>query len=50
MSLLLFTISLSAQYFSDKGEWQHKIPAEYDIYADKINEAVEIATETRIIY
>ena len=50
MSLLLFTISHSEQYFPDKGDWQHKTPVECDIYADQINEAVEIATETRIIY
>ncbi len=43
MGLLLFTLSLSAQYFPDKGEWQHKTPAGYGIDSDKINEAVDFA-------
>ena len=36
IGLLLFAISLSAQYYPDKGDWQHKIPAEYGIDAEKI--------------
>ena len=41
--ILIFSISLSAQYFPDKDEWLHKTPAELGIDADKINELVEFA-------
>jgi len=43
LGLLLFTASLNAQYFPDKGEWLHRTPAEYGIDADKINELVDFA-------
>lgn len=43
VGLLLFAISVRAQYFPDKGEWQHKAPSEYNIGADKIKEAVDFA-------
>ena len=41
--LLLYSISLSAQYFPDKGEWTQKTPAKYGIDSDKITEAVDFA-------
>ncbi|MBE0678469.1 MAG: hypothetical protein IH592_06865, partial [Bacteroidales bacterium] len=43
IGLLVFSLSLNAQYYPDKGDWQHKTPAEYGINAARITEAVDFA-------
>lgn len=40
---LVFTLSLKAQYYPERGEWERKRPVECGIDADKINKAVEFA-------
>ena len=41
--VLMFTVSVSAQYFPERGEWQHKNPADLGLDPERINEAVEFA-------
>lgn len=43
LALLLYTNSLSSQYFPEKGEWQEKSPAEYGIDKSRLNTAVDFA-------
>jgi hypothetical protein len=41
--LLIISIALSAQYFPDPGEWQHRTPAESGLDPEKVKEAVDFA-------
>jgi hypothetical protein len=41
--LLVFSISLRAQYYPEKEDWQHKSPAAFGLDIDKVNEAVDLA-------
>ncbi|MFC2096771.1 serine hydrolase domain-containing protein [Bacteroidota bacterium] len=41
--LLIISMSLSAQYFPNRGEWQRKTPAELGLDSNKIKETVDFA-------
>lgn len=42
-AIVIFTTTVSAQYYPDRGEWLQKPPGELGLDADRINEAVEFA-------
>ena len=43
--LILSAISLTAQYYPEKGEWEHRSPAELGMDTGKISKAVDFAVD-----